>query len=143
MGRQQASPKPVPEHAIPPVLTSIMIFTTRHQRFTHVRLFDSHLPGLTPTFPTTLTTGALYPRSLWRFEACSCKPTSRGRPSSSVKHRKHRSVDARVLGTHCVVNQLHPDSLLDCAALAAQRLDYGTRELYQSPNGKSVLEAER
>src|SRR6202022_1767414 len=85
------------------------LFTTRHQRFTRVRLFESHLPGLSPTFPATLTTRALYPRSLWWFETCSCKPASRGRPSSSVKHRKHRSADARVLGTHCTARTITPN----------------------------------
>jgi hypothetical protein len=37
-------------------------------------------------FPSTLTTGTLYPSSSWRFEACSCKPASGGPPPSSTKH---------------------------------------------------------
>src|ERR1700688_3333461 len=51
-------------------------FTTRHQRFTRVRLFESHLPGLSPTFPATLTTRALYPRSLWWLLSRSEEHTS-------------------------------------------------------------------
>jgi hypothetical protein len=39
-------------------------------------------------FPATLTTKALYPSSLQRFEVCSCKPTSEGLPPSSVKHHR-------------------------------------------------------
>src|ERR1700675_967161 len=35
-----------------------------------------------------LTTKALYPRSLWRFEACPCRPTSGGRV-----HRHHLAGD--------------------------------------------------
>ncbi len=42
---------------------------------------------LCPDFSLTLTTMALYQCSLRWFEACSCKPTSRGPPSSSVQLR--------------------------------------------------------
>ena len=50
---------------------------------------NRHLTESPPPFPATLTTTALNRRSLWRFEACSCKPTSRGLPSSLTKHRFH------------------------------------------------------
>src|ERR1700759_1497704 len=70
-----------------PVSTSVEYVTTRHQRFTRVRLLKTHLTESLPPFPATLTTRALYPRSLWRFEACPCRPTSGGRPPSPVKFR--------------------------------------------------------
>src|ERR1700710_1852016 len=68
-----------------PVSTSVEYVTTRHQRFTRVRLLKTHLTEWLPPFPATLTTKALYPRSLWRFEACPCRPASGGRPPSPVK----------------------------------------------------------
>ena len=40
-------------------------------------------------FSLTLTTLALYQRSLRRFEACSCKPAPRGHPSSLAQLRAH------------------------------------------------------
>lgn len=55
-----------------PVLAPSM---TRHQRFACARLLDLHLTG---SIRPTLTTIALYDSSLRWFEACSCKPTSRG-----------------------------------------------------------------
>jgi hypothetical protein len=70
-----------------PVSTSARYLSTRHQRFTCVRLLDSHLTKCCSAFSSTLTTRTLNPRSLRRFEVCSCKPTSRGPPSSSMKHR--------------------------------------------------------
>ena len=68
-----------------PVLTSIEYVTTRHQRFTRVRLLETYLTEYLPPFPPTLTTRALYPRSLGRFEACPCRPASEGRPPSLIK----------------------------------------------------------
>jgi hypothetical protein len=70
-----------------PVSTSVEYVTTRHQRFTCVRLLKTHLTDYLPPFPTTLTTRALYPCSLWRFETCPCRPASGGRPPSPVKLR--------------------------------------------------------
>jgi hypothetical protein len=69
-----------------PVLTPSMHFSTRLQRFAHARLLASHLTGSSPAFSSTLTTIALYDSSLRWFEACSCKPASRGQPSSPVQH---------------------------------------------------------
>jgi hypothetical protein len=68
-----------------PVSTSIGYVTTRHQRFTRVRLLGPHLTEFLPPFPPTLTTRALYPRSLGRFEVCPCRPTSEGHPPSLTK----------------------------------------------------------
>src|SRR6516225_1060098 len=72
-----------------PVSTSPEYVTTRHQRFTCVRLLETHLTEYPSAFSTTLTTRALYPRSLWRFEACSCRPTSGDRSPSSIKLSQH------------------------------------------------------
>jgi hypothetical protein len=69
-----------------PVLTPSMHFSTRLQRFAHARLLASYLTGSSPTFSSTLTTSALYDRSLRWFEAGSCKPAPRGQPSSPVQH---------------------------------------------------------
>src|SRR5271167_2500847 len=63
--------------------------TTRHQRFTFVRLPETHLTKYFSAFPTTLTTRALYPRSLWRFEACPCRPTPGDLPPSPIKLSQH------------------------------------------------------
>src|SRR5208282_3320490 len=43
--------------------------------------------------------------SSWRFEACSCKPTSRDLPSSSVKHRT-RSKPERLRSQHTTSSYL-------------------------------------
>ena len=70
-----------------PVLTSSQIF--RHLINGSLVLISlihtGH--GLGHAFPLTLTTTALYRCSLRWFEACSCKPTPRGLPSSSVQLR--------------------------------------------------------
>ena len=71
-----------------PVSTSMEYVTTRHQRFTCVRLLEPHLTEFLPPFPTTLTTRALYPRSLWRFGTCPCRPIPEGLPPSSIKLRQ-------------------------------------------------------
>jgi hypothetical protein len=92
---------PVPG-LLAPVSTSSHFLTTRHQWFTCVRLSESHLTDFSPPFPTTLTTGTLDPRRLWRFEACSCKPTSRDLPSSLVKHQSRTSCDDFVRNTRRV-----------------------------------------
>ena len=66
----------------PPVLTSSLRF--RHfisGSLTFVSI-ESHLIPSSGTFSLTLTTTTLYRSSLRWFEACSCKPASRGPPSS-------------------------------------------------------------
>jgi hypothetical protein len=62
-------------------------FSTLRHVITRVRLLKTHLTEYLPPFPTTLTTRALYPRSLWRFEACPCRPAPGGRPPSPVQLR--------------------------------------------------------
>src|SRR3954471_24444025 len=43
---------------------------------------------------------ALYPRSLWRFEVCPCRPTPGGRPPSPVKLRSCLKLRQSVLTAH-------------------------------------------
>src|ERR1019366_9856795 len=100
LGNRQVAPQPDPgARALAPVLAPSHFLTTRHQWFTFVRLSESHLTDFSPPFPTTLTTGTLDPRRLWRFEACSSKPTSRDLPSSLVKHQSRTSCDDFVRNT--------------------------------------------
>ena len=56
----------------------VLLFSTPHRWFACARLPEPHLTPFMVPFPSTLTTRALYPCSLKRFEACSCKPTPRG-----------------------------------------------------------------
>ncbi len=77
----------IPGHPIVPGFDIIHFLSTRHQWFTRVRLLGPHLTRVSLPFPSTLTTRALYPRSLRRFETCSCKPVPRGPPSSLAQHR--------------------------------------------------------
>ncbi len=77
----------IPGHPIVPGFDIIHSLSTRHQWFTRVRLLGPHLTRVSLPFPSTLTTRALYPRSLRRFGTCSCKPVPRGLPSSLAQHR--------------------------------------------------------
>jgi hypothetical protein len=61
--------------------------STLLQRFTCVRLLDRHMTRSSRAFSITLTTLAFDQRSLWLFEACSCKPASEGLPPSLAQHR--------------------------------------------------------
>jgi hypothetical protein len=82
----QVSSELIPGQCNPPVLTS----SIRFRYVTSGSLSFISLTGSCPAFSLTLTTMALYQCSLRWFEACSCKPTSRGLPSSlphlSVAH---------------------------------------------------------
>jgi hypothetical protein len=46
-----------------------------------------HMTRSSRAFSITLTTLAFDQRSLWLFEACSCKPASEGLPPSQAQHR--------------------------------------------------------
>ena len=72
---------------VPAVLTPSQIF--RHLINGSLVLISLIRTGhsLCHALPLTLTTTALYRCSLRWFEACSCKPTPRGPPSSSVQLR--------------------------------------------------------
>jgi hypothetical protein len=64
--------------------------STPHQWFACAHLLDPYLIPSGGTFSLTLTTLALYQRSLRRFETCSCKPVPRDLPSSFVQlHTLH------------------------------------------------------
>ncbi len=70
----------------PLVLTSSLRFRHFISWFTCVRLLDTHLTGSCPAFSVTLTTPALYRRSLRWFEASTWMAASRGQPSSLMQH---------------------------------------------------------
>ena len=69
-----------------PVSMSTRYFSTRHQRFTCVRLPDPYLTRCPRAFSSPLTTLALYQRSVRWFGTWSCTPVPRGPPSSLVQH---------------------------------------------------------
>src|SRR5207245_187420 len=54
----------VPSQQLEPGFDGIPTLSTRSRRFTHVRLPSTHLTGLVPPFPRTLTTEAIGPRQL-------------------------------------------------------------------------------
>jgi hypothetical protein len=70
----------------PLVLTLIPTLSTLQQWFIYIRLHDTYLTGSSLAFSVTLTTSALYRRSLRWFEASTCMAASRGLPSSSMQH---------------------------------------------------------
>src|SRR3954453_8388899 len=90
---------------------SVGYVTTRHQRFTRVRLLEPHLTEFLPPFPTTLTTRALYPRSLWRFGTCPCRPIPEGLPPSSIKLRRTSCRGQTSTAHHLLVFETAPQPL--------------------------------
>jgi len=70
----------------PSVLTSSLRFRHFINGITYVRLLDTHLTESRPAFSVTLTTSALYRRSLRWFEASACTAASGGPPPSLVQH---------------------------------------------------------
>ena len=72
----------IPGQPSTPVSTLLVKLTTRHWRFTLIRLLGSHLPWSCHDFSSTLTTTALDRRSSRWFEAQPCSSTPRGLPSS-------------------------------------------------------------
>ena len=58
----------------------------RPQRFGCPRLSHPHLTCNARLFTRPFTTTAFDRSCVWRFEACSYKPTSKGLPSSRVQH---------------------------------------------------------
>jgi len=63
------------------------MLSTRYQWFAGAHLLDPYLTQLLGAFSLTLTTLALYQRSLRRFGTCPCGPIPRGLPSSPAQHR--------------------------------------------------------
>ena len=66
-------------------------FSTRHQWFACARLLFTYLTKSRSAFSSTLTTPALYRRSLRRFEAYPCRPTPKDLPSSIAQHSYSRT----------------------------------------------------
>ena len=71
-----------------PSFDAVSDISTPHRWFACTHLLDPYLTRSLPClFSLTLTTPALYQRSLRWFEACSCKPAPRDLPSSFVQLR--------------------------------------------------------
>src|SRR4051812_5271705 len=64
-----------------------------------------------PPFPATLTTRALYPCSLWWFEACPCRPAPGGRPPSPIKLRSVPRRDRTFTAHNAFIFQASPQPL--------------------------------
>jgi hypothetical protein len=87
LGRKQASPRLIPSPLRCSVLMSSVDLSTRHQWFTCIRLPDSHLTSSRLAFSATLTTPALYRRSLRWFEASPCRAAPEDLPPSPAQQR--------------------------------------------------------
>lgn len=70
----------------PPGFDVIPTLSIHHQWFVYTRLHGPHLTESCSAFSVTLTTRALYSRSLRRFGACAYTPAPRGPPSSQKQH---------------------------------------------------------
>ena len=79
------SPGLIPGQRLPPGFDIVPTLSTRHQRFTHVRLPVPYLTRSRLAFSPTLTTMALNHSSLGWFGASPCRAAPRGLPSSSVR----------------------------------------------------------
>jgi hypothetical protein len=86
----------IPGQPSTPVSTLLVKLTTRHRRFTFVRLLESHLPRSCRDFSSTLTTTALYRRSTRWFETWPCSPIPRDLPSSPIQQGTRLPPDAVV-----------------------------------------------
>ena len=84
-GSKQVSPELIPEYQQPPVLTSSLSF--RHLISGSLALASLIIPDPVLRSSLTLTTLALYQRSLRWFEASTCMAASRDLSSSLVQHR--------------------------------------------------------
>lgn len=77
LGSKQVTPRLIPGQRRPPGFDNIPTLSTIQQRFACAHLRSTHLTESSPAFSTTLTTMALDHRSLWWFEASSCKAAPR------------------------------------------------------------------
>ena len=68
LGRNQVAPQTCPRLTSSPWFRHRFALLTRHQRFAYARLSKPHLTRSSPAFSATLTTTALYRRSLRWFE---------------------------------------------------------------------------
>ncbi len=77
------------QHSSPFLMSSDHV-SRRHQWFTCVHLLISHLTQSSCAFSVTLTTPALYRRSLRWFGGCFQKPPPEGLPPSQLQLRADR-----------------------------------------------------
>ncbi len=77
------------QHSSPFLMSSDHV-SRRHQWFTCVHLLISHLTQSSCAFSVTLTTPALYRRSLRWFDGCFQKPPPEGLPPSQLQLRADR-----------------------------------------------------
>lgn len=70
--------------------------TTRHQRFTRVRLPDPHLTPLTAPFPHRSPRSRHRSRSIWRFEASPRRAAPEGQTSISRKAPQKRQLPTKL-----------------------------------------------
>ncbi len=118
----------IPGHPIVPGFDIIHSLSTRHQWFTRVRLLGPHLTRVSLPFPSTLTTRALYPRSLRRFGTGSYKPVPRGPPSSLAQRRTpYRSLSCAFMAH--IGPKIHTSHSGD---ESARWRNSGARNLYKS-----------
>jgi len=94
----------------PLVLTLIPTLSTLQQRFICIRLRDTYLTKSRFAFSVTLTTPALYRRSLRWFEASTCMAAPRGPPSSFMQH----SCTGCVIPVRAFVAHYRPHNGLSC-----------------------------
>ena len=88
-------PSFVPGQQLEPGFDDVPTLSTRHQRFTHVRLPSAHLTGSSRLFPNRSPPRPLGQRSIRWFGPRSCSPSPRGLPSSLVQQGCFRRPSSR------------------------------------------------
>jgi len=82
----RSPPDFVPGQRLEPGFDDIPMLSTLHQRFTCVRLLDTHLTAsLVRLFPDRSLPGLLTQAASGRFGTWSCNPIPKGLPSSPVQ----------------------------------------------------------
>ena len=84
-------PSFVPGQQLEPGFDDVPTLSTRHQRFTRVRLPSAHLTGSSRLFRNAHHPGHWAERSFRWFGPWPCSPSPRGRPSSLVQQGCFRS----------------------------------------------------
>jgi hypothetical protein len=99
-GRKQITPRLIPEKSPIPGFDVISCVTTRHQRFTHVRLLDPHLPPST----RRLFHDAHHHGSFTAATHGGLEPPSAGRPRRTYLHLRHSTMTNKL----CLLHQNLP-----------------------------------
>ena len=87
LANQQAPARLIPGLCLCPGFDVVFPVSTRHQRFTHVRLLDPHLTRSRRAFSATLSTPALDRRTLRWFAASPYRAATKGhQPSGQLLH---------------------------------------------------------